>query len=74
MSEPLITIEYTHYLKLQRTQAQLRCEILSNLRNYIVAYPEVKTKHELLQIISSLENNYQNVVDNMKEGEQNNNN
>lgn len=71
MSEPLITIEYSHYLKLQRTQAQLRCEILIGIRNYIANYPEVKTKHELLQLIRSLENNYQNVVDNMKEGEQN---
>lgn len=67
MSEPLITIEYKEYLKLQKDQLQLRYENTHNIRRIIENNENIKTRDDLLRVIRSLENSYLY----MKEGELN---
>lgn len=74
MSEPLITIEYKDYLKLQRSQVQLNYENIHNIRRIIENNEHIKTRDDLLRVIRSLENNYQNMIDHIKGGDQNENN
>ena len=67
METPLITIEYKEYLELQKTELQLRYENTHNIRRIIENNENIKTRDDLLRVISSLENSYLY----MKEGKQN---